>query len=131
MLKQMSTCRRKNRNYPCLSVFIVDLIYIFTSKKLLKSNMKKNSLFLVFSTILSVFNAFATDYYIDPLHANDQNNGLSSTSAFKALFKIDNIALQPGDTVFFMEGTYERPNEILLTINGIRYRKQLHYFYKF
>ena len=80
--------------------------------------MKKNYLlhFLVF-TLINFCNAFATDYYINPTNGNDGNNGLSSSNAFKSLYKIDNINLQPGDTVFFMEGNYQRSGQTLLTIN--------------
>lgn len=80
--------------------------------------MKKNRLFyFLFLTIINFCNAFATDYYIDPTNGNDGNNGRTSTNAFKSLYKIDSINLQPGDTVFFMGGIYQRPGQTLLTIN--------------
>jgi len=78
---------------------------------------QKNSLLLCLLTVLGIFNAFATDYYIDPELGNDQNNGLSSNNAFQSLGKVENLDLQPGDTVFFMGGTYERPGQTLLRIN--------------
>ena len=68
-------------------------------------------------TLFSFSNLFATDYYIDANNGNDGNSGLSSTNAFRSLLKVDNLNLLPGDTVFFMEGTYRRPGQTLLTID--------------
>lgn len=80
--------------------------------------MKQNYLLhILLFTLINFSNAFATDYYIDPTNGNDGNNGLSNSNAFKSLYKIDNINLQPGDTVFFMEGNYQRSGQTLLTIN--------------
>ncbi len=77
-----------------------------TTKKLLL-------LLLLFGIIKNVY---ATDYYIDAKNGNDQNNGLTTTNAFKSLYKIDALYLKPGDNVFFMEGRYTKPNSTLLTI---------------
>ncbi|WP_010179643.1 T9SS type A sorting domain-containing protein [Aquimarina agarilytica] len=74
---------------------------------------KMLSLLLLFGIISSLK---ATDYYIDAKNGNDSNNGLAVSSAFKSLYKIDALSLQPGDNVYFLEGHYTRPNATLITI---------------
>ena len=49
----------------------------------------------------------AATYYVSPA-GNDSNNGTSQASAWKTLAKINNTALQPGDTVLFKRGAIWR-----------------------
>jgi len=77
--------------------------------------MKKITLSLLL--LFSVVRAIATSYYVDPINGNDSNNGQTNASAFRSLSKIESISLQPGDIVYFMNGTYTRPGQTLLTIN--------------
>ena len=80
--------------------------------------MKKHYYFsFLFLTLINFYSLLATNYYVDPVNGNDGNNGLSSSNAYKSLHKIDSINLEPGDTVYFMEGTYKRSGQTLLTIN--------------
>ncbi|WP_010522026.1 right-handed parallel beta-helix repeat-containing protein [Aquimarina agarivorans] len=78
-------------------------------------NLKKIT--LLFILLITGISINATNYYIDSINGNDGNSGLSATNAFKSLFKIDRLNLEPGDTVYFLEGTYTRSNSTLLTIS--------------
>ncbi len=80
--------------------------------------MKHLYFFILLLSFCSIYNVFATEYYIDPNNGNDSNSGLSSTNAFRSLSKIESLNYQPGDTVYFLEGIYRRPGRILLTINS-------------
>jgi len=77
--------------------------------------MKKNYLLLIL--LCSFLKGMATNYYVDPVNGNDNNNGLTTNNAFKSLAKIESTNLQAGDIVYFMEGVYTRPGQTLLTIN--------------
>ena len=67
--------------------------------------MKKKYLSITLFLILCFFKAQATNYYINPTNGNDSGNGLTTTTAFRSLSKIEALNLQPGDVVYFMEGT--------------------------
>lgn len=79
--------------------------------------MKKKHLAITLLLMICFFKAQATDYYINPTNGNDSENGLTASTAFKSLNKIEALNLQPGDTVFFMKGTYTNPGQTLLQIN--------------
>ena len=66
-----------------------------------KSRVVKNALitiFLVLSTIAS-----ATDYYISS-SGNDTNNGLSSSTPWKTIAKVNSSSFSAGDSIFFNRG---------------------------
>ena len=42
----------------------------------------------------------STTYFVSSLNGNDENDGLSESTAFKSLNKINEIELAPGDKVF-------------------------------
>ena len=85
--------------------------------------------------ILIVIPAYATTYYVDYATGNDNNDGLTKTSAFKhspgdpsATGLVSGINLQAGDVVQF-RGGIEYKGQVLLSSNGnannyIEYRGQ-------
>lgn len=66
--------------------------------------------FLVFSTIAS-----ATDYYISS-SGNDKNNGLTSSTPWKTIAKVNSTVLSAGDKVLFKRGDTWR--ELLIPKSG-------------
>ncbi len=67
--------------------------------------------------LISFCNLFATNYYVNPIQGNDGNNGTTENTAFRTLSRIQGISLQPGDTVFLMNGTYNSYGGNLLVID--------------
>lgn len=61
--------------------------------------------------------SYAIDYYVNPNTGDDTNDGLSVNTPFETLTKISDLILQPGDTVFLMDGTYTNPGKTVLTIS--------------
>ena len=47
----------------------------------------------------------STTYFVSSLNGNDENDGLSESTAFKSLNKINEIELTPGDKVFLLKGS--------------------------
>ena len=47
----------------------------------------------------------STIYFVSSLNGNDENDGLSESTAFKSLNKINEIDLIPGDKVFHIRGS--------------------------
>ena len=47
----------------------------------------------------------STAYFVSSLNGNDENDGLSESTAFKSLNKINEIELAPGDKVFLLKGS--------------------------
>lgn len=47
----------------------------------------------------------STTYFVSSLNGNDENDGLSESTAFKSLNKINEIELAPGDKVFLLKGS--------------------------
>ena len=47
----------------------------------------------------------STIYFVSSLNGNDENDGLSESTAFKSLNKINEIDLIPGDKVFLLRGS--------------------------
>ena len=45
------------------------------------------------------------NYYFDPEQGTDINAGTSPDKAFKSLSKVNNLDLQPGDSVLLKSGT--------------------------
>ncbi len=65
---------------------------------------------------VTTLHSFAINYYVNPA-GNDNNNGLTTATAFKTL---NHAALQtaPGDTVFVMNGIYTNPYSFVLSISN-------------
>ena len=58
--------------------------------------------FLITSAISSV--TWAAIYYIDATMGNNQNNGLSPSTAWEYISKINSSIFNPGDTILFKRG---------------------------
>ncbi|WP_298734301.1 right-handed parallel beta-helix repeat-containing protein [uncultured Chitinophaga sp.] len=82
--------------------------------------MQRLFLFLIFCSIAVVQPgkyAFGTDYYIDPLEGNDNNNGISREAAWKTCRPLLTLRLLPGDAVAFVRpGAFHEP--LLLRARG-------------
>jgi parallel beta-helix repeat protein len=79
--------------------------------------MKRKLFCLVLVVLfLNYVSVFATTYYVSG-NGNDNNNGLSTSSAFRTIQKAANLT-NPGDTVYVMNGTYtNRPYEAVVYIS--------------
>lgn len=64
----------------------------------------------------------STTYFVSSLNGNDENDGLSESTAFKSLNKINEIELTPGDKVFLLKGSVFE-NEFLHLKNLRRYKR--------
>ncbi len=64
--------------------------------------------FVILILIGHFLNAQATNYFVNDISGNDNNNGLSIPTAFKTIQKAADLTL-PGDTVFVLNGTYTNP----------------------
>lgn len=74
--------------------------------------MKFKNRYFLLSLALMVFAAFqlsAQDYYVSANTGNDNNNGTSINTPFKTINKAINF-VQPGGTVYVMEGEYRDEN---------------------
>lgn len=58
----------------------------------------------IFVTFISIFTCAQTTYYVDNLSGDDGNDGTTSSSAFQKLEKVNELILQPGDSVLFKRG---------------------------
>ena len=47
---------------------------------------------------------YSGNYYVDQVSGNDENSGHSPEEAWKTLAKVDNLLLQPGDSLLFRSG---------------------------
>ncbi|MGB5944048.1 MAG: malectin domain-containing carbohydrate-binding protein [Leeuwenhoekiella sp.] len=65
----------------------------------------------LFSTITQ-----ARDYYVSALTGNDRNNGQAQSSPFQTIQRMSLVSLNPGDNIYFMNGTYRRSGTTLWTI---------------
>jgi hypothetical protein len=59
---------------------------------------------LLFSCILCNNLGFASDYYVSWQGGNDGNNGLSTSSPWKSIARVNHAALRPGDRVLLHAG---------------------------
>ena len=48
--------------------------------------------------------AWAKTYYIDATKGNDNNNGQSSSTAWKTIAKVNASSFNPGDQILFKKG---------------------------
>ena len=60
---------------------------------------------LIFVTFLSFLKLNAQTYYIDQVAGNDANNGLTISSPWQNLTKINNLTLGPGSVVYLKSGS--------------------------
>lgn len=64
---------------------------------------KKKILVTYFFTFLGLVNfAFSANYYLDSNGGSDANDGLSESSPWKTISKLNSQNLQPGDNIFFL-----------------------------
>jgi len=71
---------------------------------------------LIVLLCIQSFTLSATDYYVNAISGNDSNNGQSAFDAFRSISRMSSVSLRPGDTVYFMNGTYTRPGSTLWNI---------------
>lgn len=57
---------------------------------------------IIFLTLISSQSA---TYHVDSINGNDINNGITQTTAWKTLGKINSITFQPGDIILFKAGS--------------------------
>ena len=63
---------------------------------------------VLFMLVLSVSMVEATSYYVSSSSGLNTNNGLSESTPIKTIAKLNTIALNPGDNVYFKSGDYWR-----------------------
>jgi len=63
---------------------------------------KRGISFIMF--LILAASALATDYYVDASNGNDNNNGLSTSSAWETIHKVNSVTFQPGDRILFKKG---------------------------
>lgn len=83
--------------------------------------MLKDQLKIIFFLValLSLLNAFATDYFINNALGNDANAGTSEKQPFKSIEKINTFRLKPGDRILFAAGQVF-PGELrLIGVQGL------------
>lgn len=61
-------------------------------------------IFFSLACLLCIKSAYCRDYYVDALKGNDNNSGLSPTSAWRTLEKVSNGAFKPGDKILLKTG---------------------------
>jgi hypothetical protein len=57
-----------------------------------------------YRALSSSFNTSTTGYYVNATNGNDTNDGLSSTSPWKTLSKVNGVTFVPGDRIFLKRG---------------------------
>lgn len=96
--------------------------------------MKSSLFFLITSYILSGvsctipsmqaaikadFIVTARNYYVNPINGNNKNDGLSPKNAFKTLYCLQQVRLEPGDTIFLC-GKFKNEKLMLKGANGTK-----------
>ncbi len=61
---------------------------------------------------------FATNYYFEPVRGNDNNTGISTDQPFKNLNRLNEIDLQPGDSILLAAGNTFSGSIELQNISG-------------
>jgi len=60
--------------------------------------------FISWVVFLATFSAFATTYYVDATGGQDANNGISITTPWRTITKINASSFQPEDQILFKRG---------------------------
>lgn len=68
------------------------------------NNLQKILILLVFIFFTCSTSVFATTYYVDDIAGNDLNNGLSPSSAWQTLTKVNATVFSPNDSILFIRG---------------------------
>ena len=68
------------------------------------NNIQKAHLLLVLIILTINTSVFAKTYYIDDITGNDLNNGLSPSSAWQSLTKVNTTDFLPNDSILFIRG---------------------------
>jgi hypothetical protein len=63
-----------------------------------------------FSHFLIISEAWSATYYVDATNRNDTNNGLSESTAWKTIAKINASVFNPGDQILFKGGRFGEGN---------------------
>ena len=75
----------------------------------------------LFVFVISCFTApavFSATYYVSDSTGNDAQSGMSTSSAWKTLSKVNSFAFQPGDTVLFKRGDIWNMQQLKITRDG-------------
>ena len=80
-------------------------------------------LLIVLSLFASFFSALParaanTTYYVSMTDGSDSNNGLTTSTSFKTIARVNSLNLQPGDQVLFKCGDVWRGEMLLITKSG-------------
>ena len=67
-------------------------------------NLIKTIKYLILLITMTVQLSFATTYYVDAINGNDSNNGLSPSSAWQSINKVNNFSFASGDVISFKRG---------------------------
>ncbi len=67
-------------------------------------NVFRYLLVITFLSTVFAVNVFGRNFYVDPSSGNDNNSGLSPSSAWKTINKINSFAFSAGDTISFKCG---------------------------
>jgi parallel beta-helix repeat protein len=65
--------------------------------------LKRTAILFVFVLFLTSL-SFGATYYVDNVYGNNANNGLSTSSAWKTISKVNGINFSPGDQILFKRG---------------------------
>jgi parallel beta-helix repeat protein len=77
----------------------------FLNSSILIVNRKITFFFGIFFFLFSFFlNGWTAIYYVDATNGNDRNSGLSPSTAWKTISKVNSSNLQPGDNILFKRG---------------------------
>jgi parallel beta-helix repeat protein len=80
-----------------------------------KAMLKLHATFVLI--LLSIITINASTYYVDQVTGNNNNSGLSESSAWKTITKVNSFAFQPGDNILFRSGQLWR-EKIYFTKSG-------------
>jgi hypothetical protein len=72
---------------------------------------------LFFTPSLKVVKAVGTTYYVST-SGSDSNNGLSESTPFQTIGKVNSLTLQPGDRVLFKCGDVWRAEQLIVSRSG-------------
>ncbi len=59
------------------------------------------SIYIVIPGLLLALFAFGKNYYVDAVSGRDSNSGLTTTTAWKTLVKVNSFVYEPGDRILF------------------------------
>jgi hypothetical protein len=66
--------------------------------------MAKIKILLVFLLVSITSQIYGATYYIDALNGKDSNNGISATTPWRTISKVNSFTFKPGDVILFAKG---------------------------